>query len=267
MPDGIGGDFILAFHNSKKWQSMDDLIRVAEVLVLEFDFTVLERIGLSPLSFDHSKHEFLEYCRSKYKVGTGDWDENYIFHNSDGGLSLNLECPFLPTTPPPVWDRIVMLSNIYGQEYNEISFQMTLGERHLSFEKVNKYQKPLMDLYTKMALFLIPLFEPDYVAIYEIDFGYEEFVQARDVLQRKIKFIYWANYFAPGFLNKEQEAVFSNAPIGIAKLSENGLWYYINEDFSAFPDEEMLAIEKKANKYFSKFFNLTRVQWRFFNLE
>jgi len=246
---------------------MDDLIRVIEALVLEFDFTILKRMGLSPLSFDHSKHEFLEYCRSKYKIGTGDWDENYIFHNSDGGLSLNFECLFLPKSSPPVWDRIIMLSNIYGQEYNQISFQMGLGGRHLSFEKVNKYQKPLMDLYTKMALFLIPLLEPDYVTIFEIDFMYEEFVKAKDVLQKKIKFIYWANYFAPNFLNKEQETVFINAPIGVAQPSENGFWYYINEDFSAFPDEEMLAIEKKANKYFSKSFNLTRVQWRFFNLE
>lgn len=267
MPDGIGGDFILAFHNSKKWRSIQDLIRVTEALVLEFNFTVLERIGLSPLSFDHSKHEFLEYCHSEYKVGTGDWDENYIFHNSDGGLNLDLVCPFLPKSSPPVWDRIMMSSYICGQEYNEISFQMGLGERHLSFEKVNKYQKPLMDLYTKMALFLIPLLEPDYVTIFEIDYMYEEFVKANDVLQKKIKFIYWANYFAPNFLNKEQETVFINAPIGVVKPSKNGFWYYINEDFSALPDEEMLAVEKKANKYFSNFFNLTRVQWRFFNLE
>lgn len=268
MPDGIGGNFVLHLYNCRKWHNKDFLIQVIENLVQEFNLSVLSTVELAPLIMDFSKNEFQDYCHSKYKIGSGDWDKNYIFFNSDGGLSLDLECPFLPKSTPPILDRIMMSSNIYGQEYNEISFQMSLGERHqhLSSEKVYKYHKPLMYLYRKMALFLIPLLDPDYVTIYEIDFMYEEFVKAKDVLQKKIKFIYWGNYFASGFLNKEQEEVFLNAPIGSFKLSETGFWYYINEDFSALADKEMLSTEGKAKKYFSKIFQLTRVQWRFSNI-
>jgi hypothetical protein len=115
-----------------------------------------------------------------------------------------------------------------------------------------------------MAVLLIPLLAPDYIVIYETEESlYEEFVKGKDVLEKTIRFIYWANYFAPGFLNKEQEEIFINSPVGVAKLAQDGLWYYLNEDFSALTGPEMWAVEEKAKKYFSNYFDLTRVYWRF----
>jgi hypothetical protein len=265
MPYGTGGDFKFHLHNCMKLQNVDNLIQEIGALVREFNLTIIDAIGLSPISLDHSKREFNEYCHSQYETGKGNWDEDFRDTNADGRLYLLMNHPSIPT-PPNDYRQILMAFNIYGHEYNQVLFSMDLGlgGRHLWAERVTEYQVILVNLYTKMAKFLIPLLAPEYAVIYETEeLLYGEFAKPKDVINRNIKFIYWGNYFAPGFLSQEQEKIFINSPVGVTKLAEDGLWYYLSEDFSSLPDSEVWAVEERARKYFSGFFNLTRVYWRF----
>jgi hypothetical protein len=264
MPYGTGGNFSLTLRRCKTWQTPDDLFQSIEALIDEFKITVLSHKELAPLPVDDQKQGLREYCRLQYKTNPKELGEKYGLEQAS--LWLNLECPFLPKVAPPVWDKISMVAATYEQEYNEITFQMELGKRYHSdpsLERVLRYQQVLIDLYTSMASFLIPLLAPDYVTIEEHDEMEQVFIKSKDVLQRKLKFIYWANYFAVGFFEKSQEQAFKRAPMGILQTIHEGFWYYLNDKFSALSDEEVWSAEVKAKEYFSFYFPVNQVQWRF----
>jgi len=263
MPYGDGGIFSLGLHNCKKWRSIDDLIQPLNAMMAEFRFRVFVLPSLTLLSFEDAKQEFPEYCHLHYEVREGKWDKNYYSVHADGGLTLRFEIPFFQSTSQPLRDHMLMSSSIFGEEYNKIVFSSTLGTRHLDSERINKYQGLLMNLYSQISLFLIPFLSPDYVSILEDDEKNDEFVQANQVLQKQVKYIYWANYFGSEYLSKGEQKIFNAAPAGKVNSFGDGLWYYLHEDFEALTDEEMFSTERIAMDYFSQYFDLKWVQWRF----
>lgn len=118
-----------------------------------------------------------------------------------------------------------------------------------------------MQLYATMGERLVKLLAPDYVWIAE-DADHQEHIHRQEVLAHYFDTIYWANYYCPGYLDKNTEKLFLNAPVGLVQHLEGGIWYQLHKNFETISNEEATRIEEEVKSYFSEL-NLGRVQWRY----
>jgi hypothetical protein len=119
----------------------------------------------------------------------------------------------------------------------------------------------VIELYTEIGQQLIILLAPDYLWIAEDD-EYEEHLEPNDILARHLKVIYWANYFGPGYLDESGRKSFLEAPVGIAKPIQGGIWYQLHKHFEDVKLETVESIESQVLAHFSHL-NLDRVQWKY----
>lgn len=258
MPFGDGGDFELAFHNCRNWKKTEDLVQALDAMLVKFNFQVLSIPAFSPLSFNTFGKSFSNYCQLSYEIRERNWDENYYPPHADGGLTLRFTIPFIEISSPPIRNYLLMTSSIFGKEYNHVRFKIY---------QTQKYKSQVIKLFSTISQFLIPRLLPDYVFICEDDEKYQRLVEPKDILDKTVKQIYWANYLSSEILNKDSYRILNSAPVGKIKEFRNGLWYYLHEDFSALTDRNMLSVEDKAMEYFSKSCNIQWVQWRFTSLQ
>jgi hypothetical protein len=246
-----GGFLILKLHNCRNWQGLDSLVKGLETLQVTN--------GLTALSQGHritDTTEFTSYCAAKYRV-FDTWDrENFLAGSPEGFLSIEFALPALDLENAP---SISMSATKFGNLYNNMQFT-GIYYRDTSSVVAAKYRESLMQLYVAMSRTLITLLAPDYVWISEKDEN-QTSITGSQVLAHQLEVVYWANYFGPNYLAPEIENGFLNAPVGIAKRLEGGIWYQLHEYFEVLDTELARQIEDKATSYFKSIFNLDSVQW------
>lgn len=263
---GRGSFFTFNLHNCRKWQTLPDLIMALESIQDDFGLIALQAKpvddGIEKRRLPIRRRDFASYCEANYHVREN-WDrENLLAALSEGRLYLHLRPPFLDEVQSNKDLLIVMTSRKFGSDYNYIHFSTILSARTVpKSELTSKYGERLMQLYVTMSPDLIRLLAPDYVWISEDD-EYADHVGGRDILARRFNVIYWANYFGPGYLDEHTQRVFLNAPVGIARRLEGGIWYQLHENFETVDSKAVEHIEGQVMSYFSGL-NLDRVQWRY----
>jgi hypothetical protein len=258
---GSGGEFELHLHICRKWQSRSDLVSVLE--------NVQANLGMVPLEPYFTKREgqtgrmvikqsrFRDYCQDSY------WISDSKTHQ----FELHYQPPFvdcdLDFAPLGIGVDILFYAHKLQSGYSSLFFHAGIGSRIApnGIEPIKRYAEPLMQFYILLAQRLVPLFEPEYLWISEND-EYRSNLDANDILAHKLDVIYWANYFSPNYLDKEQEAAFLKAPVGIVKQFGEGIWYQLHETFEDVDTAVVEAIEAQTARYF-RALDIERVQWKF----
>lgn len=261
MPVGDGNIFEIDIYNCRRWTSLNDLAISLLQIQREFGIRVFDERTSEVDLIDTSKFE--SFFINKGEIKAGNWDNNYYSVDADFSLTLAFEFPFLKQRK---WTGSLRLYCYrFGDEFNVIRFVTHLLPRHVDKDLIEKYPGLVMNLYLDLAHYFIGQLSPEYVWLAADDDKYQTSAVpwGINVINKQIKVIFWANYFGPGYLSADDIDIFLKAPIGILRPFDNGFWYQLHENFQALSDEEMLDIEDKAMNYFSKYFKLELVQWRF----
>jgi hypothetical protein len=258
---GSGGEFELHLHICRKWRGRSDLIAALE--------SIQDSLGMIPLQPYFTKREgqtgrtviehsrFRLYCEDYYWISDSETHQFELHYQ------------------PPFVDRdlnffsvsegvdILFWAHKLRSGYSSLFFHAGIGSRIApnGFEPIKVYAERLMQFYALLAQKLIPLLEPEYVWISEDD-EYQSNPDEKDVMAHSLKVVYWANYFDPNYLSKEQETSFLNAPVGITKRLGKGIWYQLHERFEEADTEVVETIEAQAAHYF-RALDIERVQWKF----
>jgi len=212
--------------------------------------------------------EFASYIMQSYQT-RDDWDrENFLGAFFESRTAALFRPPFVHTGAQflPLGSDIPIhfYALKFGDCYNRIDFDCSLSARHhVDNTRTARYADPLMQLYTQIARILIEMLRPDYLWISEYD-EYSQFISARDVLSRSVASLYWANYFAPGYLTPAVEKFFLTAPVGHSERLAGGVWYQLHPRFEAVDDDDVEYIEQQVIAHFTPL-NITddTVQWKF----
>jgi len=262
---GKGGEFTLALHDCRKWQTLSDLTRALEQVFAELHLTVLQSRASEKVI---ELAEFESFSQNKYR--TQEYrDAAPYFYDADyeGWLTLWLQAPLDQAADPqtPETSRIpyiAMTALRFGETYNRITFRCRLNSRTApDIPYIERYAESLMQLYVVMMRQLARVVEPWYGWIAEAD-EYDEHIRGQDVLDRKVNAIYWANYYGPGYLRPSLEHLFLTVPVGHVQHLGKSMWYQLHDKFEAVSDAEVSSIEQQVAAHFRSV-SVDRIQWKY----
>ena len=272
MPQiGKGSFFTLGLFNCRDWDDLTSLIYSMQV--------IQDELGLIPLRSETieengisgrialGRDDILEYCRKKYDKSLEIYEKYKREDAPVRQLLFLFRLPFIQDTkefvPTNEEVTILMTANKFKDGFNGIGFSVILSRRtEPNLKLTRKYGEELIQLYVSMGKLLVRSLAPDLLRIAEDD-EYSEGYTKDDIIARRVKIIYWANYFGPGYLDDATLNLFLNAPVGNVESYQDGIWYQLHPLFEDVNIEEVESIEKEAKLYF-KPLNIDQVQWKYY---
>ncbi|KAA3647889.1 MAG: hypothetical protein DWQ07_02565 [Chloroflexi bacterium] len=270
---GAGGYFELKLHNCRTWRNTAILAQAFLKMQKQLGLIALDPY-LGTITNENGEKtrkiidvvDFLGFCEENLRQGPGDWDDNYYPMNVSEKLRMWFRPSFVGSKEKVIGRSnhllISMHAGRFGNDFNQIKFRTELAEVHGARPDVKESIEKVAQLYVQMARGLLPVLNPEYIWITEDDEYYPN-VSAKDVLDRKIPIIYWANYFSNDFLTKTARRIFLEAPVGIVEDLQTGIWFQLREDFEKVTYQEVIQIEEAIVEHFSSLGTLG-IQWRFF---
>lgn len=258
---GPGGFLVLRINNCRNWQSLDELISALERLQTKMHFHAIQ--GSSGSEQPVPGHSFGDFVRRKYRLNSL-WDREYFYDaEPEGKLYFEICLPKIkPLFALPSIEGAAVSVNAmkYGNEFNTIRFG-AISERNVESATISSYREQVMQVFVMIAQELIGQLSPSHVWIAE-DSDYVVNISPRDVLARRLKVIYWANYFSSEFLTEGAKNIILESPVGFSKSFADGIWYQLHPHFDPVDHQEIKLIEDSTKAYFSSL-GVTRIQWLF----
>ncbi len=250
MYSPISRDIFLHFelHHCRGWQSPDDLletiklaINLARLIPLENSYVENPRPQPGGVVLAQPVVKDLKaWFKQNYYVQEK-WDTEKFFvtkSKEDIRVFLRTTLEEAWTIEEPIWQNTVDIqvsAQSFGEAYNIVVFSCTLFGKSLTNPESEWHRLPdLMAVYQKFAQPVVERLRPEYALITE---GFPRETYGRDVLNAKLKFIHWCNYFGTTYLEKYGEELFLSAPGWRVERLGDGVWYQLTEHFTD-PKEE-----------------------------
>ncbi len=229
-------------HHCKRWQSPADLL---ETIKLAIDLAQLLPLGdehvenpkpqLGETIFARPVVKDLKPWFEQSYVVHEEWDTKEFFvadYKEGVGKHLRTTLEESWTIEEPIWQKTVKVffsAQNFGETYNIVTFSSTLFGKSLTNPESELHWLPdLVAVYQRFAQPVIERLRPEYALITANHYG----IYGRDVLNAKLEFIHWCNYFGSTYLQKYGEDLFLGAPGWQVERLGNGIWYQLIEHYA-----------------------------------
>jgi hypothetical protein len=179
-------------------------------------------------------------------------------------VSVNIRPAFISTSADFVsFDEDLFMTVIYT-EYAQraATFSMTFPysrSNNTEQDMINVIE-PLMQFYVSFSRDLTSIFDPTHSWISEIDEYIPKIVREPKV-NSPVNIIFWSNFFSNENNTEEFFHSILNAPVGISRDENGGVWFQLHQNFLTVDRELTVEIINEVSDYFSRF-GIEHVLWR-----